>query len=76
MIIFEKGLYRISSDLSVTEIQDFQFVAVGSGEPYCLGAAYGCKNKKPKEMIRTALSAAIKFDPSCGGKMFIGAIER
>ena len=76
LIIFEKGLYRISSDLSVTEIQDFQFVAVGSGEPYCLGAAYGCKNKKPKEMIRTALSAAIKFDPSCGGKMFIGAIER
>jgi ATP-dependent protease HslVU (ClpYQ) peptidase subunit len=76
LVIFEKGLYRISSDLSVTEIQDFQFVAVGSGEPYCLGAAYGSKSKKPKEIIKVALSAAIKFDPNCGGRLFIGTIDR
>jgi ATP-dependent protease HslVU (ClpYQ) peptidase subunit len=75
LIIFEKHLYRIGSDLSVTQIQDFQFVAVGSGEPYCLGAAYGSKSKKPKDMIKVALNAAIKFDPNCGGRMFMGTIE-
>lgn len=76
LMIFEKNLYRIGSDLSVTEIQDFQFVAVGSGEPYCLGAAYVAKSKKPKEMIKLALQAAMKFDPSCGGRMFMGVIEK
>lgn len=76
LVIFEKKLYRVGSDLSVTEIQDFQFVAVGSGEPYCLGAAYGSKSKKPKEMIKIALQAAMKFDPSCGGRMFMGVMER
>lgn len=76
LVIFKKKLYRINSDLSVIEVEDFQFVAIGSGEPYCLGAAFGSKSKKPKEIIKTALQAAMKYDPHCGGRMFIGVMER
>ena len=75
IVIFESNLYRISSDLSVTEIPQLEFVAVGSGEPYALGAAYACRNKNGKDRIKNALQAAIKYDPNCGGRIQINMID-
>ena len=75
LLIFEKKLYRVGSDLSVTEIPDFVFVAVGSGEPYALGCSFTIKGKPAKTVLRMSVQAAIKFDPSCGGKIQYGLLE-
>lgn len=75
VMIFNKNIFRISSDFSVTAIPDFTLVAVGTGEPYALGAAYAARAKTCKEQVKTAVQAAIKYDPNCGGKVQLGDIE-
>lgn len=76
LIIFKNNIYRIGSDFSVIHIPDFTFVAIGSGEPYALGAVFAIKNKPAKELVRIALQAAIHYDPSCGGKINYGLLEK
>lgn len=75
IMVFNNDIYRISSDFSVTPIPDFTLVAVGTGEPYALGAAYAYRNRTSKEQVKVALQAAIKYDPNCGGKIQINEIE-
>lgn len=75
IVILNNELFRISSDFSVTPIPDLTLVAVGSGEPYALGAGYAARNKSCKEQVRTSIQAAIKYDPNCGGKIQVGEIE-
>lgn len=75
LVIFQNHLYRIASDMSVTEIPSFEFCAVGSGEPYALGAAHSTNTKNSKERIKKAIQASIKYDPNCGGRVQIGTIE-
>ena len=75
LLICDSNLYRIGSDFSVTPIPEFTFVAAGSGENLALGAAFATKNKKPKEILKVAIQAAIKHDPHCGGTFVIDEIE-
>lgn len=75
IVILNNEIFRISSDFSVTPIPDFTLVAVGSGEPYALGAGYAARSKSCKERIKTSIQAAIKYDPNCGGKIQLGEIE-
>lgn len=76
LIIFKNNIYRVGSDFSVVQIPDFTFVAIGSGESFALGAAYVSRNKGGKELLRTALQAAINYDVNCGGKIHISLIEK
>lgn len=75
LLICDGNIYRIGSDFSVTPIPEFTFVAAGSGENLALGAAFATKNKKPKEILKVAIQAAIKHDPNCGGTFVIDEIE-
>ncbi len=75
LLICDGNIYRIGSDFSVTPIPEFTFVAAGSGENLALGAAFATKNKKPKEILKVAIQAAIKHDPNCGGTFIIDEIE-
>lgn len=76
LIIYKHNIYRIGSDFSVVQIPDFTFVSIGTGESFALGAAYATRNKNGKELMRTAIQAAINYDVNCGGKINTGFLEK
>lgn len=50
-----------------------EFCARGTGDEYALGAAYamGSHTTKPEEIMTTAIEAAMLYDTSCGGKVWV-----
>lgn len=75
LLIFNKKLFRLGSDLSVTEIPECVFVAIGSGESYALGCAFALRNKGGREQIKQGIQASIRYDSNCGGRVVIGCVE-
>lgn len=76
LIIFKNNIYRVGSDFSVIQIPDFTFVAIGTGEPYALGAAHSSRNKSGKELVRLSIQAAMHYDVNCGGRIHITLLEK
>lgn len=63
------GLYKVSSDLGVTEFQRFH--AIGSGSEYALGAMHVLIDEEQDDqaLVSRACAAAIATDASCGGSI-------
>lgn len=61
------GLFKISSDLGVTEFQHCH--AIGSGAEYALGAfhATASASMSDEAVVTAACQAAIAYDTFCGG---------
>ncbi len=75
VVIFDNEIFRIAGDFSCNHIPELVMVASGSGEQFALGCHYAVKTKSIKEQIKLCISAAIKYDVNCGGKINIGYIE-
>ena len=69
------GLFKVSSDLGVTEFK--QHHAIGSGSEYALGAMHALVHVEPddSQVVRGACQAAIAMDVSCGGAVEILWVE-
>jgi ATP-dependent protease HslVU (ClpYQ) peptidase subunit len=67
LIGYRGGLYVVSSDLGVSDI-DRDVMAIGSGGDYALGALYATRESgaHPMDRLRTALAAAATFNASVG----------
>jgi ATP-dependent protease HslVU (ClpYQ) peptidase subunit len=60
------GIFQISSDMSILRCE--QFMAIGSGADYALGALdqlYG-KGKDPHAIAKAAVATAIRYHTGCG----------
>lgn len=68
-------LFRIGSDYQVGESVD-AYDAVGSGDDLALGALYATPDRRPKERIRIALSAAERFSAGVRRPFTIVATKR
>lgn len=75
ILIMDEEIYRIGGDFSVVHIPAFMMVAVGTGEPYALGASHACRTRACKEQLKMSIQAAIKYDPNCGGKVFLSSVS-
>ena len=75
LIASSGGLFKVSSDLGVTEF--LQHHAIGSGSEYALGAMHVLAASEPDDslVVRRACEAAISMDVSCGGDIEILRIE-
>lgn len=72
LIAIKDKLYgHNASDMSMAQYTiDYQ--AVGSGSSFALGFLYGVKDfNNPVKIIEDAVNAAIKFSPTCSGKVDI-----
>jgi len=69
------GLFKVSSDLGVTEFQ--QHHAIGSGSEYALGALQVLVDRESRDdvVVRSACEAAIAMDISCGGDVEVHHVE-
>ena len=73
LVGYKGKLYRVDSDFQIG-IRKNKYAAVGSGGSYAEGAIYAMieqGKENPKEIIRTAISAASKHDPYVGGEINI-----
>jgi ATP-dependent protease HslVU (ClpYQ) peptidase subunit len=69
------GVFRISSDLDVTEFN--RFAAIGSGSKYALGALqvlYACE-EDPLEIARRAVQVGIDSNVYCGGPIDVAEVK-
>ena len=69
------GLFKVSSDLGVTEFRHHH--AIGSGCEYALGAMHTLTQTETNDsiVVRTACEAAIAMDVSCGGEVEVVQID-
>jgi ATP-dependent protease HslVU (ClpYQ) peptidase subunit len=69
MIVTKTRIFRVSSDMSVTEF--LKFHAIGSGSNYATGAMYVLyeQDLSAEEIARRALDAAIVHNIYCGGEV-------
>ncbi len=70
------GVYRVSSDLSVSRFN--QYHATGSGAPYALGTMYTLyeSGASAREIAESGVRAAIAFNVYCAGEVQTLEIER
>jgi ATP-dependent HslUV protease, peptidase subunit HslV len=71
LLVNKSGLFRVASDMDVTEFQ--QYTAVGSGSKYALGALRLLYDQldDPQEIARVACQVGIDCDVFCGGPIDI-----
>lgn len=64
-IVYKNILYTLSRDCSVIQYNDF--VSIGSGSDFALGALEATKNMnmEPEQRVKIALEVACKFDAGC-----------
>ena len=69
------GVYRVSSDLDVTEFS--RFAAIGSGSKYALGALQVLyeREKDPVEIARRAVQVGIDSNVYCGGPIDVMEVK-
>jgi ATP-dependent HslUV protease subunit HslV len=69
------GLFKVSSDLGVTEFT--RWYAVGSGSEYAMGAMHALRDRVDEDavLVTHACQAAIDMDAHCGGDIDIIQIE-
>ncbi len=71
----QSGVWTIGNDFSVIRIPAGQLWAEGTGRELALGAAHALMAVRPRpsesEIVRAAIEAAIAFDSSCGGPVWI-----
>lgn len=75
LIASEGGLFKVSSDLGVTEFK--QHHAIGSGSEYALGAMHVLVDSEAddSDVVRGACEAAIAMDASCGGEVEVLRVQ-
>jgi ATP-dependent protease HslVU (ClpYQ) peptidase subunit len=66
LLVNPYGIFDIQSYLEVTEFS--RFWSIGTGDEYALGAMYAVYDKldDPRQIAKTAISAACEFDDSSG----------
>jgi ATP-dependent protease HslVU (ClpYQ) peptidase subunit len=62
LIAYRNGLYGITPDFSVREIEEFD--SIGCGAAYALGALFTTVGKEPVRRIQQALTASAKYNAS------------
>lgn len=64
------GLYQVGSDGHSSQEE---WVSLGCGEDFAAGAAHILRQQgaSPEDIVYSALSTAIKYDVSCGGKVWM-----
>lgn len=69
LIANKKGIFYVSSNMSVTEFNKFH--AIGSGTDYALGAMYSIYNMKyaAEKIAKIGIAAAIEHNVYCGGEI-------
>lgn len=65
LLAYDHRLFEVQGDFSVTET-DHDYIAVGSGLEYALGALWASRDVPPQDRIVLALQAAAEFNPFCG----------
>ena len=76
LIANRTGIYRVSSDLSVSRFK--QYCSTGSGSEYALGAVHALYHSSAtaREIAEEAVRAAIAFNVFCGGTVQVLEIEQ
>ncbi len=69
------GLFKVSSDLGVTEFA--QWYAIGSGAEYAMGAMHAMADQgvDAERVARAGCQAAIDLDAHCGGEIDVMRVE-
>jgi len=71
LIAYKKEMYRVGSWYSVSTFRH-DYISIGSGEEYALGALYAGASLSPRTRITQALEAAAKFSKGvCGPFMYL-----
>ena len=70
LLAYRKKLYFFDADMSILEPSG-NVAAVGSGQPYALGAMEAMTTKDPKKKILRALEIAGKYDPYVGPPYYV-----
>lgn len=73
IVVEENRVFHVHGSGSVVDFGDC-FCAEGSGREYAYGAAYALRadcGPNPELVMRMAIEAACKYDPACGGDVFI-----
>ena len=75
LIASRKGIWMVSSNLTVTPFQRYQ--AVGGGAPYALGALHSLYDREGDAgtLARAAIEAASAFDVHCGGAIQVEEVR-
>ena len=75
LITSPRGIFSVACDMSVTAFE--QYYAIGSGEPYALGALHALYDarKDAEKIAIAAVEAACAMDIYCGGKVNTRALR-
>ena len=75
LIASQGGIFKVSSDLGVTEFK--QYASIGSGSEYALGAieALWDRVEDDDELVRAAVQSACRLDVHCGGETDIVHVQ-
>lgn len=67
-----EGVWSIDGSMAVVQHKPGELVASGSGWAYALGAGHMTRSAKdPVVRVRSAIEAAVAFDPCCGGEPWL-----
>ena len=66
-------IYEHSTDNMSLYTYDMDYNSIGSGSPYVMGSFFStaASGLSSRERIKLAMESAVKFSPSCGGKIDI-----
>ena len=71
------GVWDVGSDFAFKRANAGTLSAVGSGCDYAFGVAHALEpyDKHPKEIVATALEAAIRYEADCGNDVWIECLK-
>ena len=79
IITDSKTIWRVGSDFCYLELPRDQFISMGSGSHFALGAATGLRRFDqafcPKKVMEVALGAAITLDHHSGGQTWLNFLK-
>ena len=61
LVGYQGALYRVESNFQILKVRD-NYIALGSGENFALGAMFATKGQDPQQRIRLALEAAAAYN--------------
>lgn len=75
LVASKKGIFKVSSDASVSEFQEY--AAIGSGGDYAYGAMHCLydSERNPRKIAERAVEAGIEFDAYCGGTVLVHEVK-
>lgn len=75
LIVNRAGIFYVASDMSITQFE--KYFAIGAGCDFAMGSLHALYDGKAgaESLARSAVSAAIDFNATCGGEIDVMSVK-